>query len=419
MDTPAEEVAAGEEAASQKAPEVQTVDIDTENVQPQQPEAEMPFSDVPETEAGGEGTADAGTEESAGQEVQEPAGYDADVQRGQTYAAQEQYANDQPPYGGQPYGGQDYGYGPQEGAQQQYGGQGYGYEPSQEDYDGEPEYEEDYSDEMAEQSPASFEQIRRKSRKMVKSPLFFLMALVYTVSVVASVLNVVTGSARENIRTVANTITNYLGQSTVISLMNQGVEKLMQQDDLVLLGTGILMTLPAIFIMLGLWMAFFSTSARRQHVSTGGYTLVRVIEIIRFIAACLVLLAGIALSVSFVVAAGTEMSSGSGNSMVTMIVAIIVLLVIVIAAVFTIMYYVQLLFTIKTVRTNVRDGEYIGKIPGFVIFIGILLCLATAAGMIPMAPDDYIGLAARGSKAAWLLLASIWALVYRGVVKEK
>ena len=101
----------------------------------------------------------------------------------------------------------------------------------------------------------------------------------------------------------------------------------------------------------------------------------------------------------------------------SLIAGVIVLLIMILVTVFAIMYYVQVLFAIKVIKTNVKTGMDIGKIPGFAIFLGFLGCACTVLSMLPMAPDDYIGLAAKGTYAAWLLLISLWALIYRLTVK--
>ena len=97
-------------------------------------------------------------------------------------------------------------------------------------------------------------------------------------------------------------------------------------------------------------------------------------------------------------------------------------LVMIIITVFTIMYYIQVLFGMKVVKTNVKTGSYIGKIPGFAIFIGFVGAAVAGASMIFMAAEtyiDYIGLIARGATAVWLLLISLWAIIYRATVKVK
>ena len=108
------------------------------------------------------------------------------------------------------------------------------------------------------------------------------------------------------------------------------------------------------------------------------------------------------------------------STLTTLIVGIIVLLVVVLLAVMTIMFYMQLLFSIKLVKRNVRSGEYIGRIPGYLLVIGFILCLLSAAATVLLtAPDDYLGLAFSGAHAVWYLLIVLWGLVYRATVKVK
>ena len=64
-------------------------------------------------------------------------------------------------------------------------------------------------------------------------------------------------------------------------------------------------------------------------------------------------------------------------------------------------------------------GIDIGRIPGFVIFVGFVGCLLGVAAVLMKAPDDYIGLIAGAAEAAWLLLISVWAIVYRAIVKPR
>ncbi len=326
-----------------------------------------------------------------------------DVQRGQTYAAQQQVQDQDYT----PYDGRDYGYTPQADAQQDYTGQGYGY--------GESNYEENYGDEdlYTEEGPQFSQNILVKSRRRVKSFLFFLATLLYTVATAAQVANVVMGNTVRSLRTSTNTLTNLIGTNSAIGQIDSILNILERVNSLYLLGAGILLALPSILICLGLWIAFIQTSVRKEYQSTSGLTLVKVIEVLKFIFVCLTTLGVIAYCVAFVVAAAV------GSDMMTLIIGIILTLIAVLFTVFMVLYFVQLLYSLKVIKRNVKAGEDKGRIPGFIIFVGFLMCLTTVATMLPMAPDDYIGLAAKGTKAASMLLISLWAVVYRAVVKIK
>ena len=323
------------------------------------------------------------------------------------------------PGAGYPQGGAGY---PQNGAayagagypqgEQGYAGAAYGYAAQQpgaveEEAAG---YEEEIDDDLP--SPAMME----KARKRVHSPLFFFSAFLYTVAVIGAIVYSVTGGWLTNLSTLSNTIKAFIGENIAIGYFDRLVAYVQTQDagNVVLSRViGGVRYLPAVLIMIGLWMAFTGISAKREEVHTSGLTLMRVILIIEFIVTCLALLAGIGVCVAYVVAAG------AAQTMMTLIVGVVALLVMVIFTVLTILFFIQLLFSIRVVRTNCRSGVDIGRIPGFVIFVGIIGCLLSVALVLMKAPDDYIGLIAGGAQAAWLLFISIWGIVYRATVKPR
>ena len=289
-----------------------------------------------------------------------------------------------------------------------YAGMGY---PQDDDYAG-AGYPQDYDD-MDDDVPSPV--LMQKARKMVRNPLFFFGILFYTLSVVGNIVYNVTGGSLTNLSTFANTLQQYIGKNIAIDYLNKGIEMVKAQEAgntllTKLVGGG--MYLPALLVALGLWMAFVGISPKRREVSTGGLTLIRVIKILEFIVICIALLAGIGACVAYVVAAG------AAQSMMPLIIGIVALLIMVIFTVLTILYYIQLLFSVRVVRTNVRNGMDIGRIPGFLIFVSILGLLFTAGSVVMMAPDDYIGLITGGAGAAGTLFLVIWAIVYRAVVRE-
>ena len=332
--------------------------------------------------------------------------------------------NPQPVYNGDmPQQGAFYGddgslYGENAGYPQdsQYGGQLYGYDRS-----GAPQFDpyrdEGYGDEGRSRGDRGLEGgsplLMKKARKRLHNPLLFLGILFYTVHFVTSVLNIALGNAITNISTVSHTITKMTGQNVAVSFMNSIVDMINGVNRWYLMGAGFVACIPTMLLMIGLWMAFCSTTNKRKQISTAGFTVSRVAIVLKFIGVCAVLIACIVFSVAFVV------SAGAASSMMSLIAGIIVLLIMILIAVFAILYYIQVLYSIKVIKANVKSGIDLGRIPGFAIFIGFVGCALSVLAMLPMAPDDYIGLVARGSYAAWLLLSSFWALIYRGTVKQK
>ncbi len=252
-----------------------------------------------------------------------------------------------------------------------------------------------------------------KARKRVKSFLFFLPTLFFTVYFVAQVLNLVLGSALVNLSTVTNTIEKQFGSGSALVLAKTGIAYLNNTNRFIVMGAGLGLMLPELLLLFGLWGMFAKTSRRYVSMSTSGYTLTSVAMILRFIMVIAVLLGAIVLAVSFVVAAGA-----SGSTM-SLIVGIVLLLVVVILAVLVIMFYVQVIFSIKVTKRNTKLGEDIGSIPGYAIFCGFVMTALHVAMLLPMAADDYIGLAAGGAKALWLLFITLWAIVYKATVKHQ
>ena len=337
-----------------------------------------------------------------------------DAGRGQAYPAGTQYGDQEYPQ--QQYSGQDYNY--EEDAQQQYGGQAYGYDDA-------PAYPDNggrASSGYERGSASGSGLLMKKARKRMRNPFLFLAILFYTIHLAAQVLNIVMGYSIENLTIMYHTVLKYTGKNVATEFASNMLNLVKSVNDshkLYVMGGQLFFLLPVLLIVIGTWCAFFAISHRKKEVSTGGLTCAKVGVVLRLIEVCVILLGAIAFAVVFVVRAVTAMSEGTSTSAVVLIAGVIGLLVLILAAVFVILYYVQVLYALKVIRTNVKTGTEIGKIPGFAILVGVIGCLFTAGTMVLMAPDDYIGLAAKGSYAVWLLLTAFWALIYRGTVKVK
>ena len=203
-----------------------------------------------------------------------------------------------------------------------------------------------------------------------------------------------------------------LGSNIAITFMNSLIDIVEGGNAPILLAVNLVFCIPGLLMGLGLWMMFFQTSPSKPQIATSGYTLTKVMVILKFIALCILLTAGLVISVAFVVAAGAS------SSVASIIVGVILLVIMIIVSVLVIMFYVQLLHCIKVMKWNARSGADPGRISSFVPVMGILLTIGTVLLMLPMAPNDYIGLVSRGTSAAWMLFASIWIMVYRAKVKK-
>jgi hypothetical protein len=320
-----------------------------------------------------------------------------DVGRGQTYGARTQYearrearrSQGAPREGvtGGTYGG------PQ---RDQYGSAGYGYRQPQgmdpQGQGGRPDY-------GRREGAGGSKMFMVRARKRVKSVTFFLMALAFTAMFALNVYNIYCGNALRNItesdvmlaNILSGTGTNFFTQM-LTELASQLVKMVVNVQDIVAqLGKTVELIIAVVFLVpnilycLALWLMFFRTDIKRRQFPMGGYTLARVMMILKFLIACLVLAIGLVISVYFVVV-GAQRKTGSIDS--SLIQGVILLIVMIVLSVFVVMYYIQWMFCLKVVRDNAKKGTDPGRMPGFVVVLSVLCTGVCVALMIPMAPND-------------------------------
>ena len=306
------------------------------------------------------------------------------------------------------YAANGYGYAAQASVQSEYDGQAYGY--SQNDF-----LQEEPLDEPEEGFvPEDREGLRRKARKMIKNPLFFLAVCSFTASVLLGIVYTVTGGAVTNIATLSNTIKAQTGDVTALKYVDLLYNFLIGKDRILVSAAGVLLYMPSLMMTIALWMTFCQTTNKTEQINTSGFTFARVLKILEFIVVCAGILAGIGVSVYNVVT-----TAAAQQEVFMLFLGVIALLVVILFSVLVIMYYLQVIFSIRLVRTNCKTGADIGRFPGFVVFVLFLGALVEVASILPMAPDDYIGIAYGISRAAWSVLIFLWTVIYKGVVKNK
>ena len=353
-----------------------------------------------------------------------------DVGRGQTYGARTQYearresrrAQREGVSGGVYNGNGQYG----PGGRDQYGSAGYGYrQPGGQ----EAQPQGGRGDYGRRESTGGSKTFMVRARKRVKSVTFFLMALAFTGMLALNVYNIFCGNWLRNItdsesmlaNILAGTGTNFFTQmstelaSQLVKMVVNVQSIINQLGRMVELSIAVVFLVPNVLYCLALWLMFFRTDTKRRQFPMGGYTLARVMMILKFLIACVVLAVGLVISVYFVVV-GAQRKSGSIDS--SLIQGVILLIVMIVVSIFVVMYYIQWMFCLKVVRDNAKKGTDPGRMPGFVVFLSVLVSGLCVLLMIPMAPNDYIGLAARGAAAAYFLISGLWVLIYKIKVKR-
>jgi hypothetical protein len=255
------------------------------------------------------------------------------------------------------------------------------------------------------------------------------MSLSFTAMLVLNVYNMYCGNAMRNIKEADTMLANILGGSSrsfitqmISELASQLVSMVVNVQGIVTqlgqtveLGIVVVVLVPNVLFCLGLWLMFFRTDTKRRQFAMGGYTLARVMMVLKFIIACLVLAIGLVIAVYFVVVSAQGSSATVDSSLVQ---GIIVLVVMIIISVLVVMYYIQWMFCLKVVCDNAKKGTDPGRMPGFLVVISLMCTAICVALMIPMAPNDYVGLASRGAAAAYFLVSGLWVLIYKLRVKR-
>ena len=265
-----------------------------------------------------------------------------------------------------------------------------------------------------------------KARKRVKSLTFFLMALFFTAMLGLNAYNIISGNAMYNLSQADSMLANILGGNNTFftqiltELCSQLVSMIVnvygiakQLGDNVMLGILLVFLIPNALYCLALWLMFGQTDIRRRQFSMGGYTLARVMWVLKFIIACIVLGIGLVISLYFVV-----VGASSAQFTSSFIEGLLMLILMIVITLFVILYYIQWMFCLKVVKLNSKTGADPGKMPGYVAFISIIAAALCGLLMVPMAPNDYIGLAARGSAAGYFLFMGLWVIIYKIKVKR-
>lgn len=335
------------------------------------------------------------------------------VGRGQTYGARQQYEARGGRYAAP--------------AREQYGSAGYGYRQAPEAAQGRPD--------LARMNTAvGSKTILFRSRKMVRGFLFFLMTLFFTAMVAVNFCNLALPGAMDpkvsnayyNLSNLDSSLEGVLGSSNgfatqlLTELAKQIVSMAVNVNGIIQqLGTSVQLSIllifavPNVLFALALWIMLIQTKRDRSKFGLGGYTLARVMMVLKFVVACLVLAVGLIISVYFVV-----VGASSARFTSSFIQGLIMLIIMIFIAIFTIMYYIQWMYTLKCVKVNVRSGSDIGRVPTYVGILSVILAVFFALMLLPLAPNDYLGLAAGGTKALYFLVSGIWLLKYHRVVRR-
>ena len=252
--------------------------------------------------------------------------------------------------------------------------------------------------------------IREMSKKSFQSPIFLLVALLQTVYLAGSIAAIF--MKQLNFSQVMRLITGISMPTQITGYMDQ-LLKLMAKLDTGAVLANLAIRIPDILMCLGLWMIVFAARSKKAVMPGVGFTFLKIVVIIGLIKSCVLMLAGLVISVALVVSAWV-------SGVQTMIVAAVVTLVIMIVlTMFVVMYYFSYLAMLRTFRTNTQKGESYGTASGYVAVVYILMGLFGIIGLLSgIVNGEISGIVGSAGQIGWMLLMAFWIFGYRNTLGE-
>ena len=252
--------------------------------------------------------------------------------------------------------------------------------------------------------------IREMSKKSFQSPIFLLVALLQTVYLAGSIAAIF--MKQLNFSQVMRLITGISMPTQITGYMDQ-LLKLMAKLDTGAVLANLAIRIPDVLMCLGLWMIVFAARSKKTEMPGVGFTFLKIVVIIGLIKSCVLMLAGLVISVALVVSAWV-------SGVQTMIVAAVVTLVIMIVlTMFVVMYYFSYLAMLRTFRTNTQKGESYGAASGYVAVVYILMGLFGIIGLLSgIVNGEISGIVGSAGRIGWMLLMAFWIFGYRSTLGE-
>ena len=252
--------------------------------------------------------------------------------------------------------------------------------------------------------------IQEMSKKSFQSPIFLLVALLQTVYLAGSIAAIF--MKQLNFSQVMRLITGISMPTQITGYMDQ-LLKLMAKLDTGAVLANLAIRIPDILMCVGLWMIVFAARSKKTEMPGVGFTFLKIVVIIGLIKSCVLMLAGLVISVALVVSAWV-------SGVQTMIVAAVVTLVIMIVlTMLVVMYYFSYLAMLRTFRTNTQKGESYGAASGYVAVVYILMGLFGIIGLLSgIVNGEISGIVGSAGRIGWMLLMAFWIFGYRSTLGE-
>lgn len=262
------------------------------------------------------------------------------------------------------------------------------------------------------QNPEKFQadEMKDTARAAIKSPLFILIAVLNTICVASSIAAIFMKEL--NFSLFARLLNGVDLPTQFVGYIDKLIVLMSKLDtDAVAVNLGF--QIPEILFCLGLWLILVMAVTAKEEMSGIGFLLVKIVLIIGMVKNCLIVLAGLIISVALVVAAWV--SGGRGMT----VASVVTLVILIIAAMMVIMYYFSYMATFKSIYLNAGKGELYGRASVYVAILNIILALTSVvnllSGIVNMEISSITGAI---GKMGWMILLSVWMISYRNEMSE-
>lgn len=252
--------------------------------------------------------------------------------------------------------------------------------------------------------------IREMSKKSFRSPVFLLIALLQTVYLAGSIAAIF--MKQLNFSQIMRLITGISMPTQITGYMDQ-LLKLMAKLDTGAVLANLLIRIPDILMCLGLWLIVFAARSKKEEMPGGGFTFLKIVVIIGLIKSCVLMLAGLVISVALVV------SAWASGVQAMIVAAVVTLVIMIVLTMFVVMYYFSYLAMLRTFRTNTQKGESYGAASGYVAVVYILMGLFGVIGLLSgIVNGEISGIVGSAGRIGWMLLMAFWIFRYRSTLGE-
>ena len=253
-------------------------------------------------------------------------------------------------------------------------------------------------------------QIMETARGMLKSPLFFLIALLNTVYLAGSIAAIFMKEL--NFSLYAGLLADIEFPAQVAGYMTDLLAIFAKLDTGAVI-VNLVIHIPDMLFCLGVWVIFISALAAKERMSGAGFGMVKVVMILRMVVYCILMLAGLLVSVTLVVAAWI---SGVQSMLIASVVTLVLMIVI---TMMLIMYYFSYFATMKTCRVNADNGDVYGSVSSYVAGLQILMALFSVINLVSgIVNAEISNFAGSVGKMGWMILLGIWMFRYKNKLSE-